>query len=160
MENSFGEHLDLSTVSPVMLPIPQEMYDLQVRQLKRKTFVYKNGPRTGEPGENFDIKFVVTNDPENSGYVIKTTLWPSKTTAMYLKRLEIATGITFEQGTPFDEWAEEVTNEAPIVRMFVMEVPDRNATPEDGSDPPMINIVSWRDVLPQGGDTDADATLV
>jgi hypothetical protein len=152
MDNAFGEHLDLSTVSPNVIPIEQDMYDLQVRKLKRKEFIYKNGPNTGKPGENFDIKFVVTNDPENSGFSINTTLWASQTTAMYLKRLEIATGIVFEQGTPFDEWAEEVTNEAPIVRMFVMKVPDRKATPEDGGDPPMINIVSWQDVLPEGGD--------
>jgi len=158
MSNFFGEHLDLNQVSAVEVPLAAGFYDLQVRRIARKEFVYKNGPNTGKDGARINIRFVVTNDAENSGHIIDHTLWGSKTNEMYLKRLQEATGI--EQTGTVDEWAEEVSSEAPIVRMFLLEVPDRKAEADENGDVPMINILSWKDVLPGGNDTAEETTDV
>ena len=146
MENEelFGEHLDLNTVSATLQPIPAGMYDLQIRRLKRKKFVYKSGKKAGEAGVNIDIRFVVTNHPEHSGYVLDRTLWPSETSKRYCKCLLDATGI--EQTGTFDDWAQDMTDAAPIVKMFVLNVLDSRAEVMEGETVPSVNIISFKDI--------------
>lgn len=149
MPDLFGEHLDLNTISPEEPTVPAGMYDLQVRRIRRKTFTYKSGKNAGEPGSNVDVRFVVTNDPEFSGISINTTLWNSQASLRRLSALREVTGI--QQDGTFEEWCEEVSNEGPVVRMYVGEVPDSDGEVKSDGTPVMVNVVSWKDIQPAGG---------
>jgi hypothetical protein len=146
MSEFFGEHLDLNTIDPVERPIPADMYDLQVRGIRRKTFVYKKGKNAGKDGENVDVRLVVTNHPEHSGRTLRHTFWPSKTSQRNLSALMHTTGVV--QDGSFEEWCDEMSTEAPIIRLYVGEVPDGQADPDADGNIPMINVLSWKDIQP------------
>lgn len=145
MATTTFEYADLNTIDPELKPIPKGVYDLQLRNIAKRSFTYKKDIpkrdiKEGDPGEFISVTFIVTNDDEHSGRRLTPTLWPGDGALRVLRRIMDATGIVQESGQALEDWYEVLTQEAPFVRCFVNEGPDNNGD--------MVNRVVWRELQP------------
>ncbi len=141
------EYSDLNEIDPTFKAVPADYYDLRVVKAAMVPFVYKPGNKAGVAEGTVDkyvkITLVITNHPEHAGRrIFPKPLFSGASSLKKLRRLADAAIFPQQPGQPLDTWLTELAQGQPVVRMKVIEVPDRQDPTATDND------VDWWSVQP------------
>ncbi len=136
-------HANLNEIDPNWTPVPDDRYKLQIQSMTLHTFEYKNGPSAGTTGERIAVRLAIVEHPEFSGRVLWDNFWLKESDFKSMRKIMDATGIP--QDGDIQGWLEAITQEQPVVDVFVSVVEETNR--QTGNTEP-TNKVVWREVQP------------
>lgn len=106
-------HLNLAEVNPDIPALPDGEYTFVVIEAGVKDFTYKQdnperGITAGQASTYVKFGLSVTDDAENAGRRVYTSLFPDNRAARYLRLIQDATGVIQEPGEEVNDWLKRL----------------------------------------------------